>query len=386
MGTVFFHVDMDAFFASIEQYDHPEYRGKPLIVGLPEKRSVVSTCSYEARKFGVHSAMPGLTAKNLCPNGIFVPPNMKRYTQVSRQIMEIFSSFSPCVQQISVDEAFLDMTGTQRLFGEPRQAARLIKAEVKRQTGLTISIGIAQSRYLAKLASDYRKPDGLCAVSPGKEIVFIDAVGLKKMWGLGPKGLESLMSKGISTTKDLREKTMEDLVRLFGSTQGPWLYKIARGIDPGIFTGEAKSRSISTETTFYDDETDPDSLCCILLQFSQELMYRAFDDHVIPRTVVLKIRSNDFSTTTVQTSPDYTISSAKDVYACAKGLLAQRWKKGEPVRLIGLCLKGLVDESQASPMNLFDQVDERQMKIEKAINALNKKGLGIKPASTLHKD
>ncbi|MGX8678681.1 MAG: Y-family DNA polymerase, partial [Sphaerochaetaceae bacterium] len=197
MGSVFFHVDLDAFFASVEQRNHPEYRGKPLIIGMPERRSVVSTCSYEARKFGVHSAMPSLQAQRLCPDGIFIPGNYKEYQKVSRQVMDILRRFSPSVQQVSIDEAFLDMTGTDLLFGPPRQACVTLKKAVFDETGLTVSVGVAHNRFVAKLASDFHKPDGICAVSPSKEEIFIDKVGLAKLWGIGKSTLSTIQSKGI---------------------------------------------------------------------------------------------------------------------------------------------------------------------------------------------
>ena len=200
MDSVYFCADMDAFFASVEQHDNPDYMGKPLIVGgLEGHRGVVSACSYEARKYGVHSAMPAATAHKLCPDGIFVPVRMKRYKEVSDHIMEIFSRFAPEVIQNSIDEAFLDMTGTEKLMGKPEEVAARIKACVKEETGLTVSIGIGENRYLAKLASDYRKPDGLYQVKKGQEIEFIDSIPLKKLWGIGKSTWAHLEKSGIST-------------------------------------------------------------------------------------------------------------------------------------------------------------------------------------------
>ena len=233
MQTVWFHVDMDAFYAAVEQLDNPEFRGKPVIVGGTGNRGVVSACSYEARKFGVHSAMPMYQALRLCPQAIRTGVHMERYSAISRNVIQILQTFSPVVQQISIDEAFLEMTGTERLFGTPRQAAILLKNRVKNETGLVISVGIGQSKFIAKMASDYDKPDGLCRVSPGKEIAFIDAVGLKKLWGIGDSTLKNLGRHGIATTAQLRDYGMEHLQRLFGNATGTYLYNVSHGIDPG---------------------------------------------------------------------------------------------------------------------------------------------------------
>ena len=281
------HVDMDAFYASVEQLDNPEYRGKPLVVGGLGNRGVVSACSYEARAFGVHSAMPMYQARKLCPQAAFVRGRMERYSQISRQVIAILHEFSPVVQQISIDEAFLDMTGTQRLFGKSREAALLLKKRVKEETSLNISVGIGSSRFIAKMASDYDKPDGLCRVSPGKEIAFVDAVGLRKLWGIGESTLSSLARQGIRTVAQLRTYEEGRLRHLFGEAAGTYLWKICRGIDPGIHTGSTKSHSISTEMTFPIDVTDGEVLSQNLLGMSHEVMFRAIEEQVVSSTVAI---------------------------------------------------------------------------------------------------
>ena len=204
----YLHADLDAFFASVEQLDHPEYRGKPVIVGgLPEdRRSVVSTASYEARKYGVHSAMPTAKAYQLCPDGIYVRGRMERYSELSYRIMSIFKDFSPDVQQLSIDEAFIDLTGTEGLFGPPEQTAMKIKQRVKDETGLTVSIGLAPTKYLAKIASDMKKPDGFYEIKAGEEKDFMLSLPLKKVWGIGDKTYENLHKSGLFTTRYLRKK------------------------------------------------------------------------------------------------------------------------------------------------------------------------------------
>ncbi|MCI0479004.1 DNA polymerase IV, partial [Candidatus Uhrbacteria bacterium] len=215
--NVFMHVDMDAFYASVEQHDNPAYQGKPVVVGaLPGHRGVVSACSYEARTYGIHSAMPISEAYKLCPRAIYLPVRMERYQELSSRIMQILSRFTPDLQQMSVDEAFLDLSGTERLLGPPAQIARRIKEMVCEQTGLTISIGVAPSRYLAKLASERNKPDGLYIVEPGQEAEFVAALPLRKLWGIGKKTLGRLNSAGIHTVSGLRNHSRAELTELLG--------------------------------------------------------------------------------------------------------------------------------------------------------------------------
>ena len=229
----YLHVDLDAFFASVEQLDHPEYRGKPVIVGgkPDDRRSVVSTASYEARAFGVHSAMPTFQAYKLCPQGIFVHGRMHRYAELSHQIMNIFRDYSPDVDQMSIDEAFIDLTGTEKLFGPPHETARQIKARVKEETGLTVSIGLAPTKYLAKIASGLSKPDGFYHIKAGEEENFMLNLPLNKVWGLGPKSLELIRSKGLNSTRDIYEKEYDTLEFLFGKNMAGFLYNVVRGIE-----------------------------------------------------------------------------------------------------------------------------------------------------------
>ncbi|MHC1692180.1 MAG: DNA polymerase IV [Sphaerochaetaceae bacterium] len=383
METVFFHVDMDAFFASVEQLDHPEYRGLPVIVGGLGARGVVSTCSYEARAFGVHSAMPMFQAHRLCPQAIYVQGRMQRYSQMSQQIVGILSTFSPDVQQISIDEAFLDMTGTERLFGKPRETAVLLKKRVKDETGLIISVGIGQSRFIAKMASGYRKPDGLCRVSPGREIDFIDAVGLRKLWGIGESSLAALSKHHITTTAQLRSFSMEYLQHMFGKSAGAYYYQVSRGIDPGIYTGETKSHSISSEITFSSDITDEDILNQYLLRMSHEVMFRSLREQVIGTTVGIKVRFSDFSTTNAQVSPVKPIYSAEEVFRLSKELLHLRWKPGVPVRLLGVGLYQTQTGDTPLQEELFEDSFKRKRELEKAVLGLKTKGRNIVKASTI---
>lgn len=381
---VYFHVDLDAFFASVEQRDHPEYRGKPLIIGVVAPRSVVSTCSYEARKFGVHSAMPTTQAYRLCPQGIYIPGDMHLYSRVSKQVMAILREYAPEMHQVSIDEASLDMTGTRRLFGPARQLAMKMKQRVKDEIGITMSVGIATSPFIAKMASDYNKPDGLCLVSPGKEQTFIDVIGLKKLWGLGKSGLAALESRHIHTPQQVREYDLESLQRMLGNSFGQYLYLSCRGQDPGLMFQKSKTHSISTETTFYEDIKDEQTLCQVLLGMSSELMARSFDEGMMARTVGLKLRwGEDFRTITVQDTPKDPILNADQIYNAGRKLLLSKWKSGQGIRLIGLGLYQLYAGDTPIQDSLFSEADHRKRNLDKVVHNLGAKGLKLRKASEL---
>ena len=381
---VYFHVDLDAFFASVEQRDHPEYRGKPLIIGVVAPRSVVSTCSYEARKFGVHSAMPTTQAYRLCPQGIYIPGDMHLYSRVSKQVMAILREYAPEMHQVSIDEASLDMTGTRRLFGPARQLAMKMKQRVKDEIGITMSVGIATSPFIAKMASDYNKPDGLCLVSPGKEQTFIDVIGLKKLWGLGKSGLAALEKHHIHTPQQVREYDLESLQRMLGNSFGQYLYLACRGQDPGLMFQKSKTHSISTETTFFEDIKDEQTLCQVLLGMSSELMARSFDEGMMARTVGLKLRwGEDFRTITVQDTPEDPILNADQIFNAGRKLLLSKWKSGQGIRLIGLGLYQLYAGDAPIQDSLFSEADHRKRNLDKVVHNLGAKGLKLRKASEL---
>lgn len=384
--SVFFHVDLDAFFASVEQRDNPQYRGKPLIIGVVGPRSVVSTCSYEARIFGVHSAMPTTIAYKKCPNGIFIPGDMAKYARVSRQVMNILRQYAPSMHQVSIDEASLNMTGTSRLFGPPRQLASTIKDRVYNELGITLSIGIASSPFIAKMASDYNKPNGLCLVSPGKEQIFIDAIGLEKLWGLGKSGLERLKSMRIFTPAQVREYSLESLTRMLGNSFGTYLYNACRGLDTGFMYQESKTKSISTETTFIEDICTEDQLSQVLLGMSQELTERSFEENCMARTVGLKLRwGEDFRTISVQETPSDAILNTSQIYNIARRLLLSKWKPGQGIRLIGLGLYGLYEGDKPLQDSLFSESDHRKRDLDKVIHSLGTKGVKLMKASEINK-
>ncbi|MDA3938044.1 MAG: DNA polymerase IV [Spirochaetia bacterium] len=382
-----FHVDMDAFYASVEQADNPEYLGKPVIIGAsPGHRGVVAACSYEARKFGIHSAMPISQAYARCRDGIYLPVRMKRYQEVSRTIMAAFNDFTPDVIQISVDEAFLNMTGTEKLFGTPVETGHKIKARIKIDTDLNISVGIAHNKFLAKLASEYKKPNGLYIVQKGKEIEFIDSLKLGDLWGLGKKTLERLENYNIFTPGDLRSIDQSQLENLLGSSSGDFLYKIVRGIDPGMYTGEIKNRSVSNEITFGEDTKDAEVLKLTLLELSYKVMFRVLEAEEKGRTVQLKLRYSDFTTITVRETHNSVINSAEELFDIANKLFHKKWKKSETIRLIGLGLSSLEDINTRGQIELFEDSYEQSKKVEKVALEIRRKGNKLTKASLLNRN
>lgn len=382
----YFHVDLDAFFAAVEQLDHPELKGKPVVVGAaPGQRGVVSTCSYEARAFGVRSAMPISEAARLCPKAAFLPVRMERYAQMSQAVMAILDGFTPDVIRVSIDEASLDMGGTDRLWGSTRQAARAIKDAVGDKTGLGISIGAAPNRYVAKIASGYQKPDGLTIVEAGDEDAFMAGLSLDKLWGAGGKTRERLAELGVRDMATLRSLSQAVLRSVFGASGGAFLYGACRGVDPGVYATEAKSHSMSTETTFGRDVRERETLESVLLIMSEELAYRMYAESVVSRTVVLKLRYDDFETVSARETRQARLSSSAGIYETALGLLARKWT-GRPIRLIGLGLASL-SEGDGGQGQLFEERSDREARLERAAFEAKKRGLGtitrarlIKPA------
>ncbi len=388
MGVIF-HVDLDAFYASVEQLDNPELQGKAVIVGaLPGHRGVVSSCSYEARRSGVRSAMPISQAQRRCPTGVFVPVRMSRYLEVSQEVMRILETFTPEFKQISIDEAFMDMSGTERLYGSPPDAGSRIKEQVRGQTGLTLSIGIAANRYLAKLASEYCKPDGLHFVQPGEEISFLDQLTLGKLWGVGEKTRERLSELNISSVQALRNVPLDILCTMMGEASGRYLYRACRGEDPGFFAAAVKSHSISSEVTFERDIKNADTLKRTVLELSEQVMHRLLTADLRTNTVVLKLRFFDFATTTAQKTVKHWIGSSDEIYALALGLLDQRWNGSTPVRLIGVGTANVVAPGEAIQGELFAEEFDKRRRVEETVTRLRKKMKGIKltKASLIDRD
>ncbi|MEL3913618.1 DNA polymerase IV [Treponema pedis] len=384
----FFHVDLDAFFASVEQLDNPDYRGKPVIVGGQSRRGVVSTCSYEARKFGVHSAMPIMQARKLCPLGIFVRGRMKRYHEKSKEIMNIFKDFTPDVQQISIDEAFLDMSGMEKLLGPPENSARLLKKAIKEKAGLTVSIGCGTNKYIAKIASGKSKPDGLFIVPKGGEADFMQTLSLKEVWGIGEKTREKLIACGLKTVSEILNTSEKLLCTILGNAGGVFLHNAVRGQLTEIFSEEAKHRSISTERTFEYDLISHEQIDDILLFLSTELMYRVIDEKVNGKTVSVKIRYGDFTTVSIQETGD-SVNDSQDLYERAKKIFYKKFDNKTSIRLLGLSIMNIEECRTEMQGEFFCSEDKlKKRKMEETMYALMKKeGKDIlKPARLLQSD
>ena len=381
-SNIFFHVDIDAFYASVEQLDNPEYKGLPVIVGGNTRRSVVATCSYEARKFGVHSTMPMLKAKKLCPGGIFIKARMKRYHEKSKEVMNILKNFTPEVRQISIDEAFLNMTGMEKLLGPVEQSALLLKQEILEKTGLTVSIGCGSNKYIAKIASGKSKPDGLFIVPCGGEAEFMRTLPLKDVWGIGKKTREKLIRAGLTDIPQILTASEYLLKTILGDAGSKFLYNAARGRVTNVFSDEVKHHSISTEQTFENDLFLREDIDDVLFHLSNELMYRVIDEKVKSKTVAVKIRYNDFKTVSVQSAED-TINDVQDLYSRSKALFYKKFDNKTPIRLLGIAIINTEIDGKKIQAELFSsEKDLRKRKIEEAVyNIAKKEGKAIlKPA------
>lgn len=383
------HVDLDAFFAAVEQRDRPELRGKPVIVGGdPKSRGVVSTCSYEARKFGVHSAMPLRTALQLCPDGIFVPVDGAKYQRVSREVMTVFRRFTPAVEQVSIDEAFLDVAGSEALFGLAPEIARRLKREVVEATGLTVSVGVATNKLIAKVGSDLRKPDGLVIVEPGQEAAFLAPLEIRRLWGIGPKTAERLHGLGIRTIGELATLPVETLSRALGD-HGATLHDRALGIDsdPVVGGGEA-AKSVSHETTFAVDVTDLAEIERTLLALTEGVSARLRSAGIRAGTVVVKVRDSQFRTVTRQKHLPEPSDLTDTIWRAALEL-ARPEVRGKKIRLLGVSATQLGAPEQMRPeqMSMFEVVDERARRVVDATDAVRRRfGDGaVTRASLLHR-
>lgn len=336
------HVDMDAFFAAVEQHDRPELKGKPVIVGGdPSGRGVVSTASYEARVFGVRSAMPAFQAKKLCPQGIFVHPNFDRYHEVSSRVMAILHQHTHLVEPVSLDEAYLDVTQHRLKCADPVKAAEMIRQSIHAMTGLTASAGVSVNCFLAKIASDQNKPNGLTVVGPDEIQDFLSGLSIRKLPGIGPVTEKRLTAMGVMTCGDLAVTGRERLFEVFGKS-GVEMWERANGRDTREVEPAGLPRQHSSETTFGKDVTDLDKLRLTLREFSDELLTGLQSEGLTGRTVVLKIKYHDFQQITRSQTLGMSVRNPDDLYRAACRLLSERTEAGtRPVRLLGLGVSGL---------------------------------------------
>ena len=348
------HADMDAFYAAIEQRDTPTLRGKPVLVGgSPKARGVVAAASYEARKFGCRSAMPMKSALRLCPQAAVTPPRFPRYRAVSREVMGIFRRVTPLVEPLSLDEAFLDVTQRAESGAAPADLARWVKETVRRETGLTVSCGVATSKAVAKIASERQKPDGLTVVPPGSERVFLAPLPVRDLWGIGPKTAERLHKAGVKTIGALAERPLPWLVERFG-VRGEWFHRLAVGDDPSEVHVHREAKSISSEQTFAEDKSDRDELRAVVRKQAAAVARRLQRAGLRARTVQIKLRLADFTTFTRQrTLP--AAADAKEVIAeAAVELLNREVGGGRRFRLLGTGASNLVEGETVGQLSLFD--------------------------------
>jgi len=368
------HIDMDAFYASVEQLDDPQLRNKCVIVGGTSNRGVVSAASYEARQFGVRSAMPIYQAKQKCPHGIFVPPRMDRYQAVSKKIMALLRDFSPLVEPVSIDEAYVDITGCQRLFGEPQEIAWEIKRKIKGTVNLTCSVGVAPNKFLAKIASDMQKPDGLTLIAPEQVGAFVDSLPINKVPGVGNKMQHQMELLGIRTLGDVQRLSQETLLRHLGKF-GLRLRALSVGIDDSPVTPHAPHKSISSERTLAADTHDRELLKRCLLSQSADVARQLRQAGVRAKTITLKIKDADFKTVTRRATIGIPGQSSKTIYEQATRLLDD-YKITKKIRLIGVGASGFSPVSASVQMGLFEHSEEGDgdwEKVDKALDAISKK-------------
>jgi DNA polymerase-4 len=339
------HVDMDAFYASVEQRDNPELRGKPLAVG-GQIRGVVAAASYEARKFGVRSAMPSVTAKRRCPELIFVKPRFDAYREVSQQIRAIFLEHTPLVEPLSLDEAYLDVTEDLKGIGIATTIAQEIRARIRAETGLTASAGVSYNKFIAKLASDQNKPDGLCVIPPSRGEAFVAMLPVKRFHGIGPKTAEKMAGLGIVTGADLRAQSLAFLQHNFGSS-GDYYYNLARGICHRQVKPNRPYKSIGAEDTFLEDLTDGDALVAELDRISQTVWRRIAEKAIKGRTVTLKVKFRDFQIVTRARSLDRNVASREEFLEVGVALLRTMLPVAKGIRLLGLTLSNLTGGGSA---------------------------------------
>jgi nucleotidyltransferase/DNA polymerase involved in DNA repair len=371
MPRAILHVDMDAFYASVEQRDKPELRGKPVIVGAdPQERGVVAACSYGARHFGVHSAMPSRTAYRLCPQGIFLRPDMEKYKSVSRQVMTVLQSFTPLVQPISIDEAFLDVSGTAKRLAEAKTVAQRIKAEIRKQTGLTASVGVAPNKFLAKLASDLNKPDGLTIITEEEKLQVLAPLPVSKVLDVGKVTERRLQELGIRTIGDLQKFPLDELRRRLGNVAG-LLHALALGEDDREVVTDEGTKSISSENTFDRDTSNLDQIKRCLLEQAEDVGASLRREQLAARTVQLKLRYADFTTLTRRKTLPRPTQDGMVLYEVAERLLEAERIQGKRIRLIGVSGTNLVrPEGQG---DLFDHNDEKRARLAKAVDGLRAK-------------
>jgi DNA polymerase-4 len=362
------HADMDAFYAAVEQLDDPSLAGRPVIVGGTSDRGVVSTASYEARRFGVGSAMPMVEARRRCPQAVFVEPRVERYAEVSSVIMDVFRSYSPLVEPLSLDEAFIDMTGAERLFGDPRAMGRRIKRDVREATGgLTVSVGVASTKYVAKVASDFRKPDGLTVVEPDRVLEFLHPMDVSRLWGAGKRTRGTLAAMGLETIGDVARTPVDVLRRRLGSL-GDQLHDLARGVDPRPVVPHREARSIGAEYTLESDVTGFAGVHPHLRRAAEKVARRLRGRSLLAGGVRVKLKTASFRLSTRQ-GP---LSPPSDTFRAIEGAataLLDDFDLDRPYRLVGVAAFHLEPSGEGAQVPLFaDPEDRRHRELDRRLD------------------
>jgi DNA polymerase-4 len=346
--TVILHVDMDAFYASVAELDHPEYKGKALVVGAGT-RGVVLSANYEARKFGIRAAMPVGRAKRMAPHAIFIAPEHHRYSEISERVMAIFHSYTPLVEPISLDEAFLDVTGSQKLFGTGREIAAKIRKQVEKEEGITCSVGLAQSKFIAKLASQHCKPNGMLEIKPDRILEFLHPLPVRAIWGVGPKTAESLERLGLHTVSDIAHTPRATLIRALGDATGASLYELAWGRDYRDVIPDEPEKSIGNEETFSEDLDNPEEILREFLRMTEKATARLRERSLFAKTISIKIKFADFSSLTRSKTVPIAIDNTHDTYEVVKALYLALRNEGARIRLVGVSLSHL---QEGAPVQL----------------------------------
>ncbi len=346
------HADMDAFYAAVEQLDNPELRGKAILVGSPSKRGVVTTASYEARPYNVGSAMPMGQALRRCPHAIVVPPRFERYTEISKQIMTVFRDFSPKVEPISLDEAFLEMTGAEHIFGAPHEMGGKLKVAVKEATGLNVSVGVANTKYCAKVASDFDKPDGLTVVPPDRALEFLWPLPVKRLWGAGPVTVGKLEALGLYTIEQVANCELRVLAKL--GSMGQHFRQLAWNQDPRRVIGHRSAKSIGSERTLSDDIRGPEAIRPHLQRAADDVGARLRSNTLRAWGVRVKLKTTDFKLHTRQRRLHAPTDLGEEIFRIAMALLPE-FELNEPLRLVGLAAYELLEEQGPRQMDLFSE-------------------------------
>ncbi len=381
-GCHILHIDMDAFFALVEVRENPSLAGKQVIVGYDGNRGVVLSATYEVRKLGVHSAMPMSRALRLAPNAIVVEPDHEKYSEVSENVMAIFESVTPLVQPLSVDEAFLDISGAQKLMGTPSQIGEVIRARVSDEQGITCSVGVASTMFVAKLATNFAKPDGLHVVPADKVIEFLHPLPIGALWGVGEKTAEQLARLGLVTVSDIANTPVKTLARVVGQAAAEHLYELSWGRDPRVVTPNQAEKSIGAERTFEADIDDPEEILAQILDLSNKVAKRLRAANYFSRTITIKVRFADFTSVTRSKSLSASTDLATDIYGTSKSLFEAMHLQRARIRLVGVRATGLVPTSESSVQLEFSNRDSGWREAEEAMDQVSLKfgNSAVKPA------